>query len=235
MNLSTVCSRTFPWLLLLLAVLLAARPAAAAPGDEKAQTVIHLLDYVSVDYPETVRNGVVQDAGEYEEQREFVGQVLALLGQLPAVAGKEILLRDAQALATRIEAKAPGVEVSRLARVLAAAVIQRYELVVKPRQAPDLARAASLFQAQCAVCHGTQGRGDGPAARGMDPAPSNFHDAARMGKRSIYGLYNTITLGVTGTGMRPFTELSEADRWALAFLASGMGTEATQVAQGASL
>ncbi len=223
---------------LLLAVILAfvgLQAMAAGSQEDRAQTIVHMLDYVSVDYPDTVKGGTVTDEGEYQEQREFAGQVQSLLAQLPAVAGKEALLRDAQALAARIDAKAPGGEVTGLARALAAAVVQRYQLLVAPRQAPDLAKAASLFQAQCASCHGAQGRGDGPAARGMDPAPSNFHDAARMDKRSVNGLYNTVTLGVAGTAMRGFTELSEADRWALAFLASGVGAEPAQVTLGESL
>lgn len=223
---------------LLIAVILALvglHALAAGTQENRAQTIVHMLDYVSVDYPDTVKDGAVTDEGEYQEQREFAGQVQSLLAQLPAVAGKEALLRDAQALAARIDAKAPGGEITGLARALAAAVVQRYQLLVAPRQAPDLAKAASLFQAQCASCHGAQGRGDGPAARGMDPAPSNFHDAARMDKRSVYGLYNTVTLGVAGTAMRGFTELSEADRWALAFLASGVGAEPAQVTLGESL
>jgi high-affinity iron transporter len=223
-------------LLLLIAVGLWALPASAAVGnDDKAQTVIHLLDYVSVDYPETVKDGTVQDAGEYQEQREFATQVLALLQQLPAVDGKESLLQKAQALIGRIDAKAPGAEVSTAARALAAETVQRYQLTVAPRQAPDLAKAASLFQAQCAACHGAQGRGDGPAAKGMNPAPSNFHDATRMDKRSIYGLYNTVTLGVNGTPMRAFTELPEADRWALAFFVSGLRNTPAQREQGEAL
>ena len=114
-------------------------------------------------------------------------------------------------------------------------MIQRYQLTVAPKQAPDLANAASLFQAQCAARHGAQGRGDGSAARGMNPAPSNFHDAARMDQRSIYGLYNTVTLGVHGTPMRAFTELSDADRWVLAFYVSGLRNPAGQLAQGDAL
>lgn len=101
-------------------------------------------------------------------------------------------------------------------------MIRVYGLVVAPRQPPDLQRAASLFATQCSACHGAQGRGDGPAAKGMEPAPSDFHDQARMNVRSIYGLYNTITLGVGGTPMRAFAELSDADRWALAFFVSAM-------------
>ncbi|MGB7481600.1 MAG: cytochrome c/FTR1 family iron permease, partial [Burkholderiaceae bacterium] len=81
---------------------------------------------------------------------------------------------------------------------------------------------ARLYDANCAACHGAAGRGDGPLAKGMEPAPSNFHDGERMAARSLYGLYNTITLGVGGTPMRPFSELSEADRWALAFFVGGL-------------
>jgi len=208
---------------------------AAASVDEKAQTAIHMLDYVSVDYPETVHDGQVRDATEYREQREFATQVLTLLEQLPAVPGKPGLVDRARALVGRIDAKAPGQEVATAARTLAADVIQRYQLVVAPRQALDLTKAAATFQAQCASCHGAQGQGDGPASRGMDPAPSNFHDAARMGKRSLHALYNTITLGVAGTPMRPFTELSEADRWALAFFVGGLRDSPKQIEQGQAL
>ncbi|MBA2964483.1 MULTISPECIES: cytochrome c/FTR1 family iron permease [Ramlibacter] len=221
--------------LLLLPLLVGVSALAAAADDEKAQTIIHMLDYVGVDYPDTVRDGRVQDAGEYQEQREFAGQVVALLEQLPPVAGKDALLQQARALLGRINAKAPGGEVSGIARTLGAELVRLYGVAVAPRQAPDLARAATLFQAQCAACHGPQGRGDGPAAKDLDPAPSNFHDAARMDKRSVYGLYNTVTLGVRGTPMRAFTELPEADRWALAFLVAGLRHAPERQAQGEAL
>lgn len=221
-------------LLAFAAALLVTSAHAAVSNDDKAQTVIHMLDYIGVDYPDTVKDGKVQDEGEYREQHEFATQVLALLGQLPAVAGHDMLLEKTRVLIGRIEAKAPGDVVAGLTRGLAAEVIQRYHLAVAPRQAPDLARAVPLFQAQCVACHGVQGRGDGPAARGMDPAPSNFHDVVRMDRRSVFGLYNTVTLGVNGTAMRPFAELSEADRWALAFLVSGMRDSAAERAQGES-
>jgi len=213
----------WPLLFLLALCLQLAAPAARAQSPaESAQSVIHMLDYVSVDYPEFVQDGKVLDAAEYEEQREFAKQSLAALERMPDAAGKPQLLAQARELLARIDAKAAGSEVAGLARGVAADVIRIYSVTTAPRQAPDLQRAATLFQAQCAACHGTQGRGDGPAAKGMDPPPSNFHEAARMRQRSIYGLYNTITLGVGGTPMRAFTDLSESDRWALAFLAAGM-------------
>lgn len=206
-----------------------------AADDEKAQTIIHMLDYVSVDYPEFVQDGKVLDEPEYQEQREFAKQSALLLEQMPQNGDKAALVAKAKLLVARVDAKAPGNEISALARGLAADVVRSYRLTVAPKQAPDLAKAAMLFQAQCAACHGAQGRGDGPAAPGMDPAPSNFHDDARMKQRSIHGLYNTITLGVGGTPMRGFGALPEADRWALAFLAAAMRTPVEQVRKGEAL
>lgn len=129
----------FRWLPLLLAALCvgAANPAAAAPApEETAQTVIHMLDYVAVDYPEYVRDGQVLNASEYEEQREFAKHALLLLSQLPEVAGKTELLAKARQLHARVNAKAPGADVSALVRSVAADVIRSYRLAVAPRQAP---------------------------------------------------------------------------------------------------
>jgi high-affinity iron transporter len=92
-----------------------------------------------------------------------------------------------------------------------------------------------VFDAQCSSCHGASGRGDGPTAKGMDPAPANFHDGERMRQRSVYGLYNTITLGVGGTRMQGFRALSDDQRWALAFYVASLrqGADALQAGEAA--
>jgi high-affinity iron transporter len=227
---------SFPtWLrLLALLVFLCAFSAVvlAQTAAEKAQTVLHMLDYVSVDYPEAVKEGKVADEGEYQEQREFVTRSLELLAQLPAHAEQPALVDQARELLARVDAKAAGADVATQARAVMTDLVRIYQVTTTPRQAPDLTRAQALFQAQCTACHGASGRGDGPAAKGMEPAPSNFHDAGRMQQRSIYGLYNTITLGVGGTPMQAFSALSEADRWALAFYVAGLRTPPETLRQG---
>ena len=50
--------------------------------------------------------------------------------------------------------------------------------------------------------------------------PSNFTDRTRAAERSVYGLYNTIGLGVAGTSMPAFTQLNADQRWQLAFYVS---------------
>ncbi len=224
------------WLSIVLLVANQHGIAMAAPvNDERAQTIVHMLDYVGVDYPESVQNGQVIKPDEYAEQRNFAAQALTLLGQLSPVPEQDVLVQQAHELIARIEAKASGSEISTLANQLLTGVIQAWRLTVAPRQSPDLQQGEKLFAQHCAGCHGSQGRGDGPLAKRMDPAPRNFHDDTRMRQRSLYGLYNTITLGVPGTAMRAFREFSEADRWALAFFAASLRADPVMVSKGESL
>jgi cytochrome c len=39
------------------------------------------------------------------------------------------------------------------------------------------AAAADIFESRCVACHGTEGRGDGPAAGNLKPKPMNFHNS----------------------------------------------------------
>lgn len=207
---------------------------AAAPAEDPA-LIVHLLDYIAVDYGRAVADGRVKNAGEYQEMTEFAAHVGEDLARLPAVAEKSNLAARAQALQTLVGNRAPPPEVASAAAGLREAVVASYKIAVGPKRSPDLGRATQLYAEHCSGCHGATGLGDGALARGMDPAPANFHDRARQDLRSIHGLYNTISLGVAGTPMRAFTELAEADRWALAFLAAGWGADDASVAHGKAL
>lgn len=216
------------WLALCMPASAASQPAAQTAGP----TIVHLLDYVGVDYPGTVAKGQVVDAAEYEEQREFAGQAATLLQTLPDGPARPALSEKLRRLQALIQAKAAGTEVSALAQELRWDIVRAYAIAVAPKHAPDMAVASGLYAAQCAACHGEAGRGDGPLAKGMEPAPANFRDAQRMRARSAYGLYNTLTLGVAGTPMRAFTDLSDDERWALALQVSAMRFAPEQVQAG---
>lgn len=89
-------------------------------------------------------------------------------------------------------------------------------------EAPPAADGAALYAAHCGVCHGPEGRGDGPAAVFLFPKPRDF----TLGKFKIRStatgelptdedLMQTIRRGMPGSAMPPFADLSEADRRAL--------------------
>ncbi|HEX5633310.1 MAG TPA: c-type cytochrome, partial [Gemmatimonadales bacterium] len=173
----------------LLALLLPAAHAATAP---EPVALVHLLDYIAADYAGAVSGGQVRDEGEYREMAEFAATVRKGIAQLPPHAERERLEQAAAALQERVARKAPEAEVATAAGDLRRALVAAYRVAVGPRRAPDLARAALLYAQHCAECHGVAGRGDGPRARGLDPAPSDFADRERQRKRSVHGLYNTI-------------------------------------------
>jgi high-affinity iron transporter len=208
------CQRAL--MVLALTFVVAAAPAWAAPGPPAA-TILHLLDYVAVDYPEAVKDGQVVAEAELKEQIDFVTQAIAMLGALPEQPERAALVARARQLLALIEARGPAADVARVAGEIRGAVIKAYRVPVAPARPPDLLAALGLYAARCAACHGADGHGDGPAARGLDPAPTNFHDRERGERRSAYALYSALTLGVAGTAMTAFEDLSEDQRWALAF------------------
>lgn len=196
---------------------------ASGPGPER---ILHLLSYVGVDYPMTVADGQIVDQGEYVEQVEFAEAVEAILQTLPASEQTPQLLVDIRTLQQLIEEKRPGGEIKAMTAALSEAVTRAYDIKLAPRATPVPASVSNLYQQMCAACHGATGLGDGMAGAGMEPAPANFHDNERMNELTLFGLYNTITLGVEGTGMASYANLSEAQRWSLAAFVAGYVTKA---------
>jgi high-affinity iron transporter len=196
------------------------RASAVQQPPSVAQSILHTLDYVAVDYPHAVRNGNVTDADEYAEQREFAQQLQTLLERLPDTDNTPFLRQRARALVAAVEQRASAERIQTLCSELSSTLITTYNVPIAPTHSPTLQMAGALFQTHCTGCHGQTGFGDGPAASTLHPPPSNFHDRERQSQRSIYGLYSTITLGVEGTAMPSFAHLSADDRWSLAFYVS---------------
>jgi high-affinity iron transporter len=222
------------WLLVAFATLvLPAAPAAAQSQD--VQTAWRLLDYIAVDYPEAVQGGKVVNSLEYDEMVEFSASVGERLKALPAKPAKAQLTRGAAGLQRSIAAKAPPEDVDRQARSLASALLAAYPVSLAPPDAPDLARGAALYAANCASCHGVAGDADVPVAKPMDPPPIAFADRQRAAERSPFALYQVMDQGLEGTMMSSFRHLPEGDKWALAFHAARYAYPAGLAAEGKRL
>ncbi|SCX10548.1 high-affinity iron transporter [Nitrosomonas eutropha] len=179
-----------------------------------------MLDYLGTDYAGAVDKGTVINDPEFAEMREFSAAVRTQIAALPEHTDKASLLTQADSLTTLVENKADAVEVALQAHQLADALLTAYPIPTSPATAPDLARGATLYQSHCASCHGVKGDGDGPAAVGLDPPVIAFTDVERADQRSPLSLFQTISQGVGGTSMISYSEqLSEVDRWALAYYA----------------
>ena len=205
-------------LLLASCVSITAHPSSTElPDQAKAKQVWQLLDYMAVDYAGAVSRGTVVKDSEYAEMQEFAAEAERQVGELPHGQALNRLKQQASQLRNAVASKAEAASVAEQARGLAAAVLQAYPFPVSPATAPDLRRGAQLFQAQCAMCHGPQGHGDGPLAATLNPRPIALADRDRAAQRSLFALYQIIGGGVKGTAMPSFRAVSDDDRWALAF------------------
>ena len=76
-----------------------------------------------------------------------------------------------------------------------------------------IAAGKQTFDDKCAACHGTLGKGDGPAAAALNPMPVNFTDKAVMQGIPVDCHFYRVSEGVQGTGMPPWKSLGEDTIW----------------------
>ncbi|MGI8740951.1 MAG: FTR1 family protein [Gammaproteobacteria bacterium] len=214
-----------------IALLLLMVPGLAL-ADASVQYLIQMQDYVGVDYGQAVADGKVVNAAEYREMRDLAAGIAAQTAALNPSQIKPRMRAQAKHLARLIESRAPASAITAVTSSMRAAVVREYGVTTVPQNPPDFKLAHRLYAQSCAGCHGASGRGDGVIAAGLEPSPTNFRDAARYRQRTLYGLYNTISLGVDGTAMRAFEDLGEHERWSLAFYVGRLGATAAAVDQG---
>ncbi len=194
-----------------------AAPALAEPVEQSPRLLVHLLDYLAKDYGGAVAHGKVISQSEYKEQLEFSASTLETNAALAETKGTPEIQTKLQQLSRLIGSKAEAVAVAKLAREIQAQLIKLTGLEISPSKWPSLARGKQLFEQNCISCHGATGHGDGPAAAALSPKPANFHDETRMKELSPFQAFNTVRLGVPGTSMAPFHNLSDKEAWFLAF------------------
>jgi caa(3)-type oxidase subunit IV len=84
------------------------------------------------------------------------------------------------------------------------------------------AHGKEIFTAQCVVCHGAEGLGNGVAAAALNPKPRNFHEASgwKNGRKPTE-VFNTLKTGLNA--MPSFATLPSDDRWALVHYVLSLG------------
>lgn len=78
--------------------------------------------------------------------------------------------------------------------------------------AADFERGKSLFAEKCAICHGSDGKGNGPAAASLSPSPPDFTRTSFWEKTSDAKITDTIE---NGHGPMPAFRISSSDIMAI--------------------
>jgi high-affinity iron transporter len=191
-----------------------------AANPESSRILVHTLNYIGHDYVHAVANGQVISEDEYHEMLEFSENAEKYFKEFSSEwsdadsAQVGALLSE---LITDIKEKAAPTVVAAKALEVKGRVIALTGLKTHPFSYPNLANGKKLYLGNCANCHGATGHGDGPDAKGMQPAARNFHDEERMSEIAPAHVFNTTRLGVQGTGMPPHPKLEDDEVWDVAF------------------
>lgn len=85
-------------------------------------------------------------------------------------------------------------------------------LAAPPLSEAEMASIDPVFGANCAVCHGKRGYGDGPLAHNLEPLVANFHQYNRFFDRDDAMLANHIAEGVYPSAMPGFWGRTDSKR-----------------------
>ncbi len=199
--------------------------------------IIQLAEYVGVDYESAIKDGQVINDDEYQEMLEFS----KLIVEKTSINNNYMrsLNEKALALQTAISTKQNANIVRKITSELRISLLAMMPELPLPKRLLSKEATFSLFENNCASCHGISGQGNGVLASGLEPAPTDFTDKTRAENRSLLGLFDAISNGLDDTAMPAFTQLKEQQKWSLAFYVGGLAfkssSELTKPSQSISL
>ncbi|WP_069660025.1 cytochrome c/FTR1 family iron permease [Arcticibacter eurypsychrophilus] len=194
--------------------------AQTESNENEIRTLVTLLDYVAKDYAGAVTNGKIINETEYLEITEFTKNCIILQNKIKQKVNKPAfssLGNELRHLLKLVQNKASTESIAYLSRQIKEQILAMGLMKLSPKNWPSLKSGMVIYNKNCVSCHGTIGGGDGALAANLSPKPTNFQDNEAMSNLSPLQAYNIIKLGLDGTPMRSFNELSEAELWDVSF------------------
>jgi high-affinity iron transporter len=215
-------SRVFSFLF--IASILVFLAAGVSIADDEAERILSLVDYIGGDYKNAVHDGKIVNHNEYNEMVGFSNDAIHLFEKLNASSlDKSRTLADLELLNRKIANKSPVNEIEALSNEIKDKLISDYGILPYPQNHPSLNAGRELYVKNCSQCHGILGYGDGPLASTLNPPPMNFTDMSSTATLSPFKIYNTMSFGIQGTKMPNFPNISDKEKWNLAFYVMTLG------------
>jgi len=206
----------YPALVAIVVLSTAPVPLALTPqpeAREAARRIAATVQLAAQEYAQAWEHGVLAKPTEADEARLFVGEARRAARSLPPGVVPEVL-GELAAIAGLLERSGPPDSVAARASLLASRLATRFgaSLGERPAREPSLTAGERIYAARCVQCHGSAGRGDGPAGAGLTPPPADLTGRAAAVVPLDY--YRRVTYGVPGSAMPAFGfALSSDERW----------------------
>ena len=212
--------------------------AATETLESQIKKIVMMMNIVGVEYEAGIVDGKIVNAAEYEESKIFWQQGENRFKRLPApkdgVAVTDPILADFTELGKKIHSKVDAGEVFSLVNTINAGIKKVYDIKISqtPTTPVSLANGKAIFESKCAVCHGMTGKGDGPIATQLDPAPAVLTDPQLTGDDHTVAFDNfqVINVGIANTAMVGWADvLSESELWDVTYYVRSFSNENVKI------
>ena len=190
--------------------------------ESNVKKIVMMMNIVNKEYHEGIAEGKIINAAEYEESQIFLEQAFGRYKTLVEGAAtpekKDELADQFSSLIQKIKAKEdPGVIHSEV-NVINSGILRKFNIKLSqtPAEPVSLENGRILYMNNCKVCHGIQGKGDGPIASQLKPAPAILADPQLTGDEfsKPYDNFQIINVGIANTAMVGWADqFSEKELW----------------------
>ena len=190
--------------------------------ESNVKKIVMMMNIVSKEYHEGIAEGRVINAAEYEESQIFLEQAFAryqslVKGTAPKGEQDE-LAHQFSSLIQKIKSKTdPGVIQSEV-NAINSGILKKFNIKLSetPSEPISLEVGRTLYMNNCKVCHGIEGKGDGPIASQLDPKPAMLSNPQFTGDEfsKPYDNFQIINVGIANTAMVGWADqFSEKELW----------------------
>jgi high-affinity iron transporter len=190
--------------------------------ESNVKKIVMMMNIVNKEYKEGIAGGKVINAAEYEESQVFLEQAFERytnLGKETTPEGRQDELANRfSSLIQKIKNKEdPGVIHSNV-NTINSQILKKFNIKLSqtPSEPVSLENGRILYMNNCKVCHGVQGKGDGPIAPQLDPKPAVLSDPQLTGDEfsKPYDNFQIINVGIANTAMVGWADqFSERELW----------------------
>ncbi len=181
---------------------------------DAARRIAATVHMAAQEYALAWEGGRFVNPEEADEAKGFVADARRTAATLGGSLARETE-RDLDAVTGLLDRAAPAESVAVRASALEHVLETRLGIALeeKPSRELSLADGERIYAARCAQCHGSLGRGDGPAGKGLNPAPADLTAHTATGPLPA-DYFRRITYGTPGTAMPAFGSILTPDeRW----------------------